>query len=47
MLEPKLLLEWENVEIARSLGLTEAAVAKRAARGRRLLMDQLERGEYV
>lgn len=47
VLEPKLLLEWENVEIARSLGLTEAAVAKRAARGRRLLMDQLERGEYV
>lgn len=47
VLEPKLLLEWENVEIARDLGLTEAAVAKRAARGRRLLMEQLERGEYV
>lgn len=46
VLERKFVLEWTNREIARQLGLTEAAVEKRVERGRALLIEKLKEEGY-
>ena len=43
VLERRFLLEWDNREIARDLGLSENTVSTRVSRGRKLLLDMLEK----
>lgn len=47
VLERRFLLEWDNREIARDLGLSENTVSTRVARGRKLLLKLLEEEGYT
>lgn len=46
VLDRKLILEWDNREIARALGLSENTVSTRVARGRKLLLELLREEGY-
>lgn len=47
VLEPKLVLEWDNAEIARALGLSPSTVSTRAARGLKMLQKKLREEGYA
>lgn len=46
VLEPKLVLEWDNAEIARAQGLSPSTVSTRAARGLKILREKLREEGY-
>lgn len=46
VLECRLVLEWDNREIARELGLSENTVSSRVSRGRKQLIDLMKREGY-
>lgn len=46
ILELKFVLEWQDKEIARYLGLSTSAVSTRISRGRKLLQEQLIKEGY-